>query len=162
MSDSASSVAATVTGNASGASSGIPSQTNALSNASSSVPRGIGKGGKGLGKAGAKRFNKKHKYDTDPLLALTKGKIRQICQRSGIKRISGLVYEEIRKVVNDYTREVLGYALCYTKHRRKETLIATDVVYGTRSSKAVNDLYGFDDPKQTARGNLTGKGAKVQ
>ena len=123
-----------------------------------------GKGGKGLGKGGAKRhYNNKHKYDIDPLLGLTKGKIRTICQRSGIKRISGTVYEEIRNTVNDYCNDLMGYALCYVKHRNQETLTNLDIVYASKTSKVMEDLYGFDDARCTARGNLSsGQNGKIK
>ena len=119
-----------------------------------------GKGGKGLGKGGAKRHIKQKKYDKDPLLGLTNGKIRQICQRSGIKRISGIVYEQIRAVIDEYCNDVMGYALCYTKHRRQETLREIDIVHASQCSGVMQSLYGFDDARITAFGNLTANAKK--
>lgn len=151
--------------NASGPTGAPPPSSNA-SHVQPTAPHrrpGMGKGGKGLGKGGAKRhMNNKNKYDLNPLEGLTKGAIRRICQRSGIKRISGIVYEEVRKTVEDYTHELMGFGLCYTKHRRKETLINTDIVYATRSSNVIDEIYGFDNANATARGKLTGKKIKVQ
>ena len=57
---------------------------------------GRGKGGKGLGKAGAKRHRKLMK---DNIQGITKPAIRRLARRGGVKRISGLIYEETRGVL---------------------------------------------------------------
>ena len=54
---------------------------------------GRGKGGKGLGKGGAKRHRKVLR---DNIQGITKPAIRRLARRGGVKRISGLIYEEIR------------------------------------------------------------------
>jgi histone H4 len=57
---------------------------------------GHGKGGKGLGKGGAKRHRKDlHANMQD----ITKPSIRRLARRGGVKRISGLIYEETRGVL---------------------------------------------------------------
>jgi hypothetical protein len=55
---------------------------------------GRGKGGKGLGKGGAKRHRKVLR---DNIQGITKPAIRRLARRGGVKRISGLIYEETRK-----------------------------------------------------------------
>ena len=71
---------------------------------------GRGKGGKGLGKGGAKRHRKvlrdniQVKYLTlksfaDFMQGITKPAIRRLARRGGVKRISGLIYEETRGVL---------------------------------------------------------------
>merc|ERR1712003_464013 len=57
---------------------------------------GRGKGGKGLGKGGAKRHRKVLR---DNIHGITKPAIRRLARRGGVKRISGLIYEETRGVV---------------------------------------------------------------
>ena len=52
---------------------------------------GRGKGGKGLGKGGAKRHRK---ILRDNIQGITKPAIRRLARRGGVKRISGLIYEE--------------------------------------------------------------------
>ena len=54
---------------------------------------GRGKGGKGLGKGGAKRHRK---ILRDNIQGITKPAIRRLARRGGVKRISGLIYEETR------------------------------------------------------------------
>ena len=66
---------------------------------SSSAPAymsGRGKGGKGLGKGGAKRHRKVLR---DNIQGITKPAIRRLARRGGVKRISGLIYEETRGVL---------------------------------------------------------------
>ena len=57
---------------------------------------GRGKGGKGLGKGGAKRHRKVLR---DNIQGITKPAIRRLARRAGVDRISGLIYEEIRGVL---------------------------------------------------------------
>ena len=57
---------------------------------------GRGKGGKGLGKGGAKRHRKVLR---DNIQGITKPAIRRLAHRGGVKRISGLIYEETRGVL---------------------------------------------------------------
>ncbi|KAL4569884.1 hypothetical protein LXL04_025530 [Taraxacum kok-saghyz] len=52
---------------------------------------GRGKGGKGLGKGGAKRHRKVLR---DNIQGITKPAIRRLARRGGVKRFSGLIYEE--------------------------------------------------------------------
>ena len=74
---------------------------------------GRGKGGKGLGKGGAKRHRKVGKgFSKNPIFGIlimctwlqvlrdniqgiTKPAIRRLARRGGVKRISGLIYEEV-------------------------------------------------------------------
>ena len=57
---------------------------------------GRGKGGKGLGKGGAKRHRKVLR---DNIQGITKPAIRRLARRGGVKSISGLIYEETRGVL---------------------------------------------------------------
>jgi len=62
---------------------------------------GRGKGGKGLGKGGAKRHRKVLR---DNIQGITKPAIRRLARRGGVKRISGLIYEETRGVLKVRTK----------------------------------------------------------
>lgn len=67
---------------------------------------GRGKGGKGLGKGGAKRHRKVLR---DNIQGITKPAIRRLARRGGVKRISGLIYEETRGVLKvSYSRAGSG------------------------------------------------------
>lgn len=67
---------------------------------------GRGKGGKGLGKGGAKRHRKVLR---DNIQGITKPAIRRLARRGGVKRISGLIYEETRGVLKVYNKRNIGY-----------------------------------------------------
>jgi len=93
---------------------------------------GRGKGGKGLGKGGAKRHRKilrdniqgewssggfQSRWLTDSG-GITKPAIRRLARRGGVKRISGLIYEETRGVLKIFLENVSGLvglsAVCST------------------------------------------------
>nr|XP_021500552.1 histone H4-like [Meriones unguiculatus] len=75
---------------------------------------GRGKGGKGLGKGGAKRHRKVLR---DNIQGITKPAIRRLARRGGVKRIS------------------------YTEHAKRKTVTAMDVVYALK--RQGRTLYGF-------------------
>eukprot|EP01036_Dinobryon_divergens_P023922 gene23922-32320_t len=79
---------------------------------------GRGKGGKGLGKGGAKRH-------------------RKLAE----KRISGLIYEETKGVLMVFLENVIRDALTYSEHARRKTMTALDVVHALK--RQGRTLYGF-------------------
>ena len=99
---------------------------------------GRGKGGKGLGKGGAKRHRKVLR---DNIQGITKPAIRRVARRGGVKRLSGLIYEETRGVLKVFLENVIRDAVTYTEHARRKTVTAMDVVYGLKRNGKT--LYGF-------------------
>ena len=99
---------------------------------------GRGKGGKGLGKGGAKRHRKVLR---DNIQGITKPAIRRLARRGGVKRISGLIYEETRGVLKVFLEHVIRDAVTYTEHARRKTVTAMDVVYALK--RQGKTLYGF-------------------
>eukprot|EP01048_Picozoa_sp_COSAG05_P008256 COSAG05_NODE_621_length_8305_cov_3.479283_5_plen_165_part_00 len=99
---------------------------------------GRGKGGKGLGKGGAKRHRKVLR---DNIQGITKPAIRRLARRGGVKRISGLIYEETRGVLKTFMESVIRDAVTYTEHARRKTVTAMDVVYALK--RQGRTLYGF-------------------
>ncbi|KAJ6863125.1 H3 [Populus alba x Populus x berolinensis] len=77
---------------------------------------GRGKGGKGLGKGGAKRHRKVLR---DNIQGITKPAIRRLARRGN--------------VIRD--------AVTYTEHARRKTVTAMDVVYALK--RQGRTLYGF-------------------
>jgi len=63
----------------------------------------------------------------DNIQGVTKGAIQRLAQVAGVKRISGLVYEEIRGVLKVYLENVLRNAILYTEHSRRRTVSVEDV-----------------------------------
>ena len=101
--------------------------------------KGLCKGrGKGLGKGGAKRHRKLLR---DNIQGITKPAIRRLARRGGVKRISGLVYEETRGVLKVFLENVIRDAVTYTEHARRKTVTAMDVVYALQ--RQGRTLYGF-------------------
>jgi histone H4 len=131
---------------------------------------GRGKGGKGLGKGGAKRHRKilrdniQGKFPqsdlfvalTHVLLGITKPAIRRLARRGGVKRISGLIYEETRGVLKIFLEnvslpmlrfrivlislQVIRDSVTYTEHAKRKTVTSLDVVYALKRSGRT--LYG--------------------
>ncbi|KAG1675497.1 hypothetical protein FOA52_001796 [Chlamydomonas sp. UWO 241] len=106
---------------------------------------GRGKGGKGLGKGGAKRHRKVLR---DNIQGITKPAIRRLARRGGVKRISGLIYEETRGVLKVFLENVIRDAVTYTEHARRKTVTALDVVYALK--RQGRTLYGFGEVLELA------------
>ncbi|ODM86751.1 Histone H4 [Orchesella cincta] len=97
---------------------------------------GRGKGGKGLGKGGAKRHRKVLR---DNIQGITKPAIRRLARR-GESSVSGLIYEETRGV-ESVPENVIRDAVTYTEHAKRKTVTAMDVVYALK--RQGRTLYGF-------------------
>lgn len=102
---------------------------------------GSKKGGgasRGSSKDGAVRHRKSFREN---ILGITKPALRRLARRGGVKRISGLVYEETRCVLKEFLTNVIRDAVTYTEHARRKTVSAMDVVYALKRQGRV--LYGF-------------------
>ena len=62
-------------------------------------------------------------------------------RRGGVKRISGLIYEETRGVLKVFLENVIRDAVTYTEHAKRKTVTAMDVVYALE--RQGRTLYGF-------------------
>jgi histone H4 len=99
---------------------------------------GRGKGNIGLGRTGLKRHAPKVK---DTIQGITKPAIRRLARRGGVKRLSGLVYEETRSVLREFLFGIIKDATCYMDCARRKTVTAMDVVLALK--RAGRTLYGF-------------------
>jgi len=97
-----------------------------------------GKTGKSLGKGGSKRHKK---ILRDNIQGITKPAIRRLARRGGVKRISGLIYEETRNVLKSFLESIVKDAVTYTEHARRKTVTAMDVIYALK--RQGKTLYGF-------------------
>jgi histone H4 len=88
-----------------------------------------GKGGKGFGKVGAKRFRKSTK---DVTLGITKPAIKRLARRGGVKRISALIYEETRSALRVFLENLIKDTITYTEYARRKTVSAMDVLYALK------------------------------
>ncbi|CAH3149142.1 unnamed protein product [Pocillopora meandrina] len=117
---------------------------------------GRGKGGKGLGKGGAKRHRK---ILRDNIQGITKPAIRRLARRGGVKRISGLIYEETRGVLKVFLENVIRDAVTYTEHAKRKTVTAMDVVYALkRQGRTLYDMA----PKVPAAGKGEKRAGKAK
>ena len=99
---------------------------------------GRGKGGKGLGKGGAKRHQRVLR---DIIQGITKPAIRRLARRGGVKRISGGIYDETRATLKVFLEGLLRDAITYAEHARRKTVTALDVVHAMK--RHGKTLYGF-------------------
>ncbi|KAL2044334.1 hypothetical protein N7G274_003039 [Stereocaulon virgatum] len=104
--------------------------------------RGKGKaglGGKGLGKGGLKRHRK---IVRDSVRGITKGDIRRLARRGGVKRISGTIYDEVRQAMIARLKLILHDCTAYVQHSNRKTVTVTDVIFALR--RLGRPIYGFD------------------
>ncbi|MCJ8743455.1 hypothetical protein PDJAM_G00094240 [Pangasius djambal] len=99
---------------------------------------GRGKGGKGLGKGGAKRHRKVFR---DNIQGITKPAIRRLARRAGVMRIFGLIYEETCSVIKIFLENVIRDAVTYTEHAKRKTVTTMDVVNAVKRQGGT--LYSF-------------------
>ncbi len=92
----------------------------------------------GLGKGAQVRRFKKSK---DALQGISKPGIRKLARRGGVKRISGLVYEETRSVLKAFLTNIIRDAVVYTDYARRKTVLVMDVVFALKRNGKI--LYGF-------------------
>lgn len=100
---------------------------------------GTGKGGKGVGKVGAKRHARKSNKSS--IEGITKPAIRRLARRGGVKRISSFIYDDTRAVLRGFLENVVKDAIAYTDHAKRKTVTAMDVVYALK--RQGRTLYGF-------------------
>lgn len=122
---------------------------------------GRGKGGKGLGKGGAKRHRK---ILRDNIQGITKPAIRRLARRGGVKRISAsmyyidlyeykyfgadrlsVIYEETRGVLKTFLEGVIRDAVTYTEHAKRKTVTSLDVVYALKRQGRESILVALKD-----------------
>jgi histone H3 len=63
----------------------------------------------------------------DSIAGITKPAIGRLCQTAGVKRVSGLVYEEIRGVMKVYVEDIMRNAVTFTEHDGRKTVQQGDL-----------------------------------
>lgn len=101
---------------------------------------GRGKCGKGLGTGkGAKRYRKVVK---DSVQGVTKGDIRRLARRGGVKRISGGIYDEVRSQLKKRLEDILKVTVTVVEYQNRKTVTVMDVVFALK--RLGRPIYGFD------------------
>ncbi|KXT16588.1 hypothetical protein AC579_6295 [Pseudocercospora musae] len=117
----------------------------APSTPSSSVVRpGLGKlvgyGARGLGQ-GLKTWKRHRKTLRDNIQGVTRGDIRRLARRGGVKRISGTIYEETRSVLRKRLTILLRDICAVVELSGRKTVCVTDVVFVL--NRHGRPVYGF-------------------
>ncbi|KAI9630733.1 hypothetical protein PSHT_03710 [Puccinia striiformis] len=68
----------------------------------------------------------------DNIQGITKPAIQRLACQGGVKRISGLIYEETRGVLKIFLKNVIRDSVTYTKHAKGKTVTSLDVVYALK------------------------------
>ncbi len=105
---------------------------------------GFSGGGKNLARfGGGKGFMaRRHgKIRKPPMEGITKGDIRRLARRGGVKRISGVCYDDVRGALKEFLTKVVKDAVVYTEYANRKTVTAMDVVYALKRNGQT--LYGF-------------------
>ena len=91
------------------------------------------------GKGGAKRLASK--VVREHIMGITKPAIRRLARRGGVKRISGLIYNEVRMTIKGFLEDIIKDAVAVTEHAKRKTVTVLDVVYALKRNGRT--LYGF-------------------
>lgn len=98
--------------------------------------------GRGKGKVGKGGAMRHRKVLRDNIRGITKAAIRRLARRGGVKRISGLIYEETRGTLKAFLENILRDASQIMDHAHRKTINVLDVVYALK--RQGKSLYGFE------------------
>ena len=102
---------------------------------------GVGRKGKpvAVGKVAAKRAKT---VNQKPLIqGITKGDIRRMARKGGVKRIAFEVYDYSRDSILGFLKHLVKDAVTYTMHGSRKTITAMDVVMAMKRNG--KSLYGY-------------------
>ena len=100
---------------------------------------GKGKVGKHPSKGKAKRLGKK--APSEAAYQVTKGALRRLARRGGVKRIADNSYGPAREFVDAMLVKVTRDSIVYAEAGKRKTITAMDVVYALK--KNGKTLYGY-------------------
>eukprot|EP00759_Apiculatamorpha_spiralis_P000537 PhF_6_TR10185/c0_g1_i1/m.15796/K11254/H4; histone H4 len=97
--------------------------------------------------AGAKKSttttnqNKRARPASPSATSITNPCIQRIARRAGIKRVSSLIYDEVRRFIKDRLHMYLADAITCCEMRKATTVQVQDVLYAMR--RRGQTVYGF-------------------
>ncbi|KXT01792.1 hypothetical protein AC578_1981 [Pseudocercospora eumusae] len=100
----------------------------------------VGGGARGLGQ-GLKTLKRHRKILRDNIQGVTKGDIRRLARRGGVKRISGTIYAETRSVLKKRLTTLLRDISAVVELSGRKTVCVTDVVFVL--NRHGTPVYGF-------------------
>jgi histone H4 len=74
---------------------------------------------------------------------ITKPAIRRLAARAGVKRVSGLIYDEARKCMKQFLHKTLNHAVTFTEHAKRKTVTVSDAVHALKLTG--KPIFGFGD-----------------
>ncbi len=101
----------------------------------------MAKGKTSAGAKGSSSTKRQKKVLRENVKSVSKGAIRRLARRGGVKRISSEVYEEVRKTLKAFVEGVVRDATAYTEHGKRKTVTALDVVNALKKRGKV--IYGY-------------------
>ena len=102
---------------------------------------GKGKLGKQASKGKAKRIAKKIVSSRANSIEVTKGALRRLARRGGVKRISSNSYQSVREFCDSMVTRVTKDSIVYAEAAKRKTVTAMDVIYALK--KNGKTLYGY-------------------
>ncbi|KAF7925590.1 uncharacterized protein EAE98_006815 [Botrytis deweyae] len=100
-----------------------------------------GPGGRGIG--GGSRLRRHRKVLKDNINGITKGDIRRLARRGGVKRISSMIYGDVREAIKSRLNEILKDCVAIVEHSKRKTVTVNDVIWALR--RQGRPIYGFDN-----------------
>jgi len=94
--------------------------------------------------------NRQRKLLRDNISGLTKPAFRRILQRAGVKRVNGLIYEELRGITKAWLEKIIRDMVIFTEHARRKTAMLEDLE-GSLSNNGIMLAAGLNEnAKRTA------------
>lgn len=83
-----------------------------------------GKGGKGLGKGGAKRHRKRSETATH----IAAPQLKRLARRAGVKRVGACCYPQMRMILNEYVQKMIHHSSNFCDAGKRKTITSQDVI----------------------------------
>ena len=95
------------------------------------------------GRDGPKRVqNKTMKTRTELINNITKGDIRRIARRGGVRRLSTGIYPCARDILLSWVQDVVKDSMVFMEHAKRTTVFASDVIYALK--RKGQNMYGCE------------------
>ncbi|KAF2129643.1 hypothetical protein P153DRAFT_23218 [Dothidotthia symphoricarpi CBS 119687] len=121
-------------------SAAAPSPQAGSASRASQLGLGLGKSALGLGRG--KGIKRHMKIQRDTIRGVTKGDIRRLARRGGVKRIAGTIYDDVRDALKERLRVILKDVAAVVDLTGRKTVSVTDIIFVL--NRHGRPLYGFD------------------
>jgi histone H4 len=95
------------------------------------------------GGVGLPRRHRHRRLLRDSILGVTNPAIRRLARRGGVKRISGLIYDETRGCLKIFLQNIVRDSVVFTEHAKRKTVTSMDVLHALKRSGIT--LYGYTE-----------------